>query len=101
MEHNCSECTMKKKIRTEDELKSLKNRLSRIEGQVRGVRAMLEQDAYCIDILTQVSAINSALNSFAKIMISNHIRTCVVENIREGNDEVLDELVNTLTKLMK
>ena len=82
-------------------LKALLNRLSRIEGQVRGVRSMLENDAYCIDILTQVSAINAALNSFNKVLISNHIRTCVKENIQAGNDEVIDELVVTLQKLMK
>ena len=77
------------------------NRLSRIEGQVRGVRSILENDAYCIDILTQVSAINAALNSFNKVLISNHIRTCVKENIQAGNDEVVEELVSTLQKLMK
>ena len=81
--------------------KALLNRLSRIEGQVRGVRSMLENDAYCIDILTQVSAINAALNSFNKVLISNHIRTCVKENIQAGNDEVIEELVVTLQKLMK
>ena len=69
--------------------------------QVRGVRSMIENDAYCIDILTQVSAINAALNSFNKVLISNHIRTCVKENIQAGNDEVIDELVVTLQKLMK
>lgn len=83
------------------EFKALLNRLSRIEGQVRGVRSMLENDAYCIDILTQVSAINAALNSFNKVLILNHIRTCVKENIQAGNDEVIDELVVTLQKLMK
>ena len=86
---------------SEKEFKALLNRLSRIEGQVRGVRSMLENDAYCIDILTQVSAINAALNSFNKVLISNHIRTCVKENIQAGNDEVIDELVVTLQKLMK
>ena len=85
----------------EKEFKALLNRLSRIEGQVRGVRSMLENDAYCIDILTQVSAINAALNSFNKVLISNHIRTCVKENIQTGNDEVIEELVVTLQKLMK
>ena len=69
----------------EKEFKALLNRLSRIEGQVRGVRSMLENDAYCIDILTQVSAINAALNSFNKVLIANHIRTCVKENIQAGN----------------
>lgn len=97
----CLHCGMKTKVRTEKEYRALLNRLSRIEGQVRGVKSMLENDAYCIDILTQVSAINAALNSFNKVLIANHIRTCVRENIRAGNDEVIDELVATLQKLMK
>ena len=96
----CQNCSVKK-VRSEKEFKALLNRLSRIEGQVRGVRSMLENDAYCIDILTQVSAINAALNSFNKVLIANHIRTCVKENIQAGNDEVVEELVSTLQKLMK
>ncbi|MCI6857868.1 MAG: metal-sensing transcriptional repressor [Eubacterium sp.] len=97
-----SKCSCeKKKIRTAKEYQNLMNRLSRIEGQVRGVKSMLEQDAYCIDILTQVSAITAALNSFNKVLLSSHIRTCVRENIRAGNDEVIDELVNAIQKLMK
>ena len=85
----------------EKEFKALLNRLSRIEGQVRGVRSMLENDAYCIDILTQVSAINAALNSFNKVLIANHIRTCVAEDIRQGKEETIEELVTTLQKLMR
>ena len=77
------------------------NRLSRIEGQVRGVKGMVENDAYCVDILTQVSAITSALNSFNKVLLANHIKTCVANDIREGKDEKVDELVVTLQKLMK
>lgn len=77
------------------------NRLKRIEGQVRGIQGMLEKDAYCPDILVQVSAINAALNSFNKVLLANHIKSCVADNIREGNDEVVDELVTTLQKLMK
>lgn len=95
------ECCHKKKERSEKEYKDLLNRLSRIEGQVRGIRGMLEKDAYCTDILVQVSAVNAALNSFSKVLLSNHIRTCVAGNIREGNDEVIDELVTVLQKLMK
>ena len=94
-------CNTRTTNRPEEELKNLIHRLNRIEGQVRGVRSMLEQDAYCIDILTQVSAITSALNSFNKILIGNHIRSCVVENIKSGNEEVLEELVHTIQKLMK
>ena len=77
------------------------NRLSRIEGQIRGIKGMLEKDAYCIDILNQVSAANCALNSFTKVLLASHIRSCVAEDIREGSEEKLDELVKTLQKLMK
>ena len=77
------------------------NRLKRIEGQVRGVENMLEHDAYCTDILVQVSAITSALNSFNKVLLANHVKTCVADNIRAGNEDVVDELVSVLQKLMK
>ncbi|MCI8723344.1 MAG: metal-sensing transcriptional repressor [Ruminococcus sp.] len=77
------------------------NRLNRIEGQVRGLKRMLESDAYCTDILVQVSAVNAALNSFNKVLLANHIRTCVAEDIRAGKDETIDELVATLQKLMR
>ena len=93
--------TNKTKHRGETELKSLTNRLSRIEGQVRGVKRMVEDDAYCVDILIQVSAIQAALNAFNKELLGNHIRTCVADGIRAGDDEVIDELVTTLQKLMK
>lgn len=94
-------CT-KKKHREEKEVKSLLNRLSRIEGQVRGIKKMVESETYCTDILTQVSAIQSALNAFNKELLSNHIKTCVVTEIKNGNeDEVIDELLVTLKKLMK
>ena len=94
-------CSNKKKERDEKEYKDLLNRLRRIEGQVRGVEKMVENDAYCVDILTQVSAVTAALNSFNKVLLANHIRTCVAEDIREGKDETIDELVSTLQKLMK
>ena len=94
-------CNIKQKHREEAEFKSLMNRLNRIEGQVRGIKNMLEKDAYCTDILTQVSAVSAALNSFNKELLSNHITTCVAENLRNGNDEVIEELVITLQKLMK
>ena len=96
---NC--CCHKTKQRSEEEYKTLINRLSRIEGQVRGVRKMVENDAYCVDILTQVSAIQAALNGFNRELLANHIRTCVMDDIRNGNDEIVDELVQTLQKLMK
>ena len=102
IEASCPHCSSgKHKERDEKEYKDLMNRLKRIEGQVRGVEGMLESDAYCTDILMLVSAINSALNSFNKALLANHIRTCVADNIRKGNDEVIDELVTTMQKLMK
>ena len=91
----------KTKERSEKEYKDLLNRLSRIEGQVRGIKGMVEKDAYCTDILVQVSAVNAALNSFNKVLLSNHIRTCVAEDIRNGKDETVDELVTVLQKLMR
>lgn len=94
-------CGTRTKERPEKEYRDLINRLSRIEGQVRGVKRMVEQDVYCTDILVQVSAINAALNSFNKVLLANHIRTCVTEDIRQGKEETIDELVLTLQKLMK
>lgn len=94
-------CGHKMKQRSDKEYKDLVNRLSRIEGQVRGIRKMLENDVYCTDILVQVSAVNAALNSFNKVLLANHIRTCVAEDIRAGKEETIDELVVTLQKLMK
>ena len=94
-------CCHKKKERDEKEYKDLMNRLSRIEGQVRGVKGMLQRDAYCVDILTQVAAINAALNSFNKVLLANHIKSCVVENVRNGDDSIIDELVVTIQKLMR
>lgn len=91
----------KTRPRSEEELKKLSNRLSRIEGQVRGLREMLQRDVYCAEILIQVSAVNAALNSFSKELLSEHLRTCVADNIRQGNDEVIDELVDVFQKLLK
>ena len=101
MENNkCGHCA-KHKHRTEKENKSLVNRLNRIEGQIRGIKGMLEKDAYCPDILVQVAAANAALNAFNKELLANHIRTCVADDIRAGNDETIDELVGVLQKLMR
>ena len=94
-------CCHTSKHRSEKEYKDLMNRLSRIEGQVRGIKGMLEKDAYCPEILVQVSAVNAALNSFNKVLLANHIRTCVADDIREGKDETVDELVKVLQKLMR
>ena len=99
MDENC--CCQKTKHREEKELRDLITRLNRIEGQIRGIRGMVERDAYCTDILTQVAAANAALSSFTKVLLSNHIKTCVAQDIREGRDETVDELVGTLQKLMK
>lgn len=95
------ECCHRKKERSEKEYKDLIHRLNRIEGQVRGIKKMVEQDAYCPEILVQVSAVNAALNSFNKVLLANHIRTCVTNDILEGREETVDELVATLQKLMK
>ena len=89
------------KERTETESKQLINRLSRIEGQIRGIRGMVEKNVYCTDILMQVAAANAALNAFTRELLGNHIRTCVANDIRNGKDETIDELVQTLQKLMK
>lgn len=96
----CPHCA-KHKERSEKEYKDLINRLSRIEGQVRGIKGMVENDCYCTDILVQVSAVTSALNSFNKVLLANHIKTCVAQDIRDGKEETVDELVTTLQKLMK
>lgn len=95
------ECSNKTKERSPKEYKDLMNRLKRIEGQVRGIQGMIEKDAYCTDVLVQVAAVGAALNSFSKALLSNHIHSCVAENIRAGNDEVIDELVILLEKLMR
>ena len=94
-------CQIKHKHREEKEYRSLVNRLNRIEGQIRGIKGMLENDAYCTDILIQVSAVSAALNAFNKELLSRNLHTCVAENIRKGDDSVIDELVITLQKLMK
>ncbi len=100
MSEKC-ECCSKTKQRSDEEYKSLLNRLSRIEGQIRGIKGMVESDAYCIDIITQAAAASAAMNSFTKELLSNHIKTCVKDDIRAGNDETIDELLKTLQKLMR
>lgn len=96
---NC--CCKKTKQRSEEEYKSLIHRLNRIEGQIRGICGMVERSAYCPDILIQSAAVTAAMNAFNRELLSNHIRTCVVKDIQAGNEEVIDELVTTLQKLMK
>jgi len=92
---------MRTKKRSEEEYRDLVHRLNRVEGQIRGIKGMLEKDAYCVDILNQVSAAGNALNSFTRVLLENHIRTCVAQDVRDGNDEKLEELVKTLQKFMK
>ena len=94
-------CGQKKKERSPEEFKKLIHRLNRIEGQIRGIRTMLENDAYCPDILIQSAAVNAAVNAFNKELLASHIRSCVANDIRAGHDEVIDELVSTMQKLMK
>lgn len=94
-------CHAKHTDRSGEERKKLIHRLNRIEGQIRGIRSMVERDAYCTDILVQSAAVNAAVNAFNKDLLANHIRTCVARDIREGKDEVIDELAATLQKLMK
>ncbi|MDE6567738.1 MAG: metal-sensing transcriptional repressor [Lachnospiraceae bacterium] len=94
-------CCNRTKERSDKEYQDLIHRLNRIEGQIRGIRGMVERDAYCTDILTQVAAANAALNSFNKTLLSNHIKTCVTRDIKEGNEETVDELIQMLQKLMK
>ena len=94
-------CCEKKTFRSEEEQKKLMNRLSRIEGQIRGIRGMIEKDAYCADILVQSAAVSAAVNAFNKELLASHIHTCVVDGIRSGDTDVVEELVRTVEKLMK
>ena len=94
-------CEGKKKVRDEKEYKALISRLNRIEGQIRGLKKMLENDAYCPDILIQASAVSAAIQSFSRKLLYEHIETCVADGIREGNNDVIDELILTLQKMMK
>ena len=94
-------CCCKKTVRSEDERRALTNRLRRVEGQIRGIRGMLERDAYCADILTQSAAVSAAMNGFNRALLNAHLRNCVVRDIRAGDDSVVDELTDLLQKLMK
>lgn len=97
----CCCCSQRKKERTPEEYTKLIHRLNRIEGQIRGIRGMVENNVYCPDILVQSAAVTAAMNAFNKELLASHIRTCVAQDIRDGKDEVIDELVGTLQKLMK
>ncbi len=100
MNNECC-CSDRTKIRSEEEKKCLINRLSRIEGQIRGIKGMIEKDAYCADILIQSAAVSAAVNAFNRELLSSHIRTCVADDIRAGKDETVDELTELIKKLMK
>ena len=99
--NSCPHCSERKKKRTAEEQNALLRRLKLAEGQIRGIRKMVEEDAYCPDILIQVSAVSAALNSFNRELLACHIRSCVSEDIRNGKDEAIDEFVKVLQKLMK
>ena len=101
MEERTCDCAVKHKHRQAAEEKDLLNRLNRIEGQIRGIKSMVEDERYCVDILTQVSAVQAALNSFNMVLLSSHIKSCVVEQIQDGNLEAVDELCMTIQKVMK
>lgn len=97
----CCHCSEKHTVRSDEQKKSMLNRLKRIEGQIRGIQSMIESDAYCNDILIQSSAVVAAMNAFNREMLKSHIEGCVVRDIRNGDDKVIDELVSTIQKLMK
>lgn len=101
MQKSCPACEVRHKERNEEEKKKMLSRLNRIEGQIRGIKKMVENDIYCPDILIQVSAATNALNSFNKVLLAEHLKSCVAEDIREGKDESIDELVDVMQKLMK
>ena len=98
---NIKDSSKRHKKRTPEEKKALQNRLSRIEGQIRGISRMIEEDAYCADVLTQSAAVTAAMNAFNRELLANHIRSCVVEDIHAGRDETVDELTDLIRKLMK
>ena len=99
----CKKCeeNMRTKVRDDSEHRDLINRLRRIEGQIRGIEGMIDNDAYCTDVLTQVVAVRSAMGSFARVLLSKHLKSCVCDDIRQGNDETVDELVELLGKMIK
>ena len=101
MEEECPYCSIRKKHRSQEEQQALITRLRKAEGQIRGIQKMVEENAYCPDILIQVSAVTNALNSFNKELLACHIRSCVMEDIREGKEEAIDEFVKLMQKLMK
>jgi DNA-binding FrmR family transcriptional regulator len=100
-EKQCPACSEKKTVRDEEEYKNLITRLNRIEGQVRGLKRMVEEERYCIEIIDQVASVTAALNAFNKVLLSAHIKNCVTEDIRKGNNQMADELCATLHRIMR
>ncbi len=96
-----ADCCHKNTVRSEEERRKLIHRLNRMEGQIRGIRGMVEADAYCTDILTQAAAVTAAMSAFNRELIDKHIHNCVVDELRAGHDDVVDELMGILHKLMK
>ena len=101
MDEKCCACVQRTKERTPEEYRKLINRLSRIEGQIRGIKGMVEKSAYCPEILIQCSAVTAAMNAFNRELLASHIRSCVLDDIRAGREKTIDELLATLQKLMK
>ena len=101
MDEKCCACVQRTKERTPEEYRKLINRLSRIEGQIRGIKGIVEKSAYCPEILIQCSAVTAAMNAFNRELLASHIRSCVLDDIRAGREGTIDELLATLQKLMK
>lgn len=100
----CSLCHINTERKTTRELKLKSNlitRLNRVEGQVRGIKGMIEKDSYCDDVLNQIAAAQAALNAISKLVLENHIHGCLVKKIKAGDDEIVDELLVTIGKLLK
>ncbi|MFT8320626.1 MAG: metal-sensitive transcriptional regulator [Bacillus sp. (in: firmicutes)] len=100
-EHSCHTTSNRKSHHSDNVKKNLVTRLNRVEGQIRGIKGLIEKDTYCDDVITQIAATQSALNSVAKILLEGHLKNCVVDRIQEGDMEVLDEVLITIQKLMK
>jgi CsoR family transcriptional regulator, copper-sensing transcriptional repressor len=98
---SCHSSSVRNSHHSENTKQNLITRLNRVEGQIRGIKGLIEKDTYCDDVITQISATQAALNSVAKILLEGHLRSCVVDRIQEGDDEVIDELLTTIQRLMK
>ncbi|NQV18720.1 MAG: metal-sensing transcriptional repressor [Armatimonadetes bacterium] len=101
MNERCEHCNIRHAHHSEEMKKDFKNRLNRIEGQIRGVNRMISKDVYCDDVLNQISAVQSALTSVSKLLLEAHMKSCIADQIREGKTEVIDEVMITINKLMR